>query len=192
MEEKVILRNRFLKLRSALNPVQVKAWSESIKEKVTNLKEFEKARMICCYLSFRKEVQTDEIIRHTLNSGKRVSVPVIKDNGNFFVSEIEDIERQLCEGKFGIRQPKEEFIKKVNPDEIDLIFVPGVVFDLKGQRLGWGRGYYDRCLSKLTKETFLVGLAYDFQVIRRLPSKKYDILMGKIITEKRIILVKSS
>ncbi|MDR3253687.1 MAG: 5-formyltetrahydrofolate cyclo-ligase, partial [Endomicrobium sp.] len=85
-----------------------------------------------------------------------------------------------------IRQPEIIPDDIVKQDNIDLIFVPGLAFDVLGYRMGYGKGYYDRWLKNLPSEK-IVGLAYDFQIADKLPSEKYDIPVGLIITEKRVI-----
>jgi len=74
--------------------------------------------------------------------------------------------------------------------DIDLVIVPGVVFDKSGHRIGYGHGYYDRFLDnleKINKNAVKVGLAYDFQIADKVPIEKHDVPVDKIVTEKRII-----
>ena len=86
---------------------------------------------------------------------------------------------------YGILEPKKDKIKNISSDKIDLIIVPGVAFDLKGNRMGHGKGYYDRFLN-LVKSTS-IGLAFEFQIIENIPVESHDKPIDMIITEKRII-----
>ena len=127
--------------------------------------------------------------------GKRVVLPLVIDRqGKMEVFEVKkDYKKQLTKGAFGIMGIKKSLMEKFNKNNIEMVIVPGIVFDKKGQRIGFGYGYYDRFLKKLKKEVFRVGLAYELQVINEIPfKKKYDVDMNSIITEKRVINVKKA
>jgi 5-formyltetrahydrofolate cyclo-ligase len=84
-------------------------------------------------------------------------------------------------------EPKHDILNKANIEDIDLIIVPGVVFDEHCNRIGFGAGYYDRFLPKRAKNSSTIGLAYDYQIINKIPTGDYDIPLDFIISEKRII-----
>ena len=85
---------------------------------------------------------------------------------------------KMHRGKFNIPEPTTD----PYTGKIDLILLPGVAFDLKGNRLGRGGGYYDRYLSQIDKDTILVGVGYDFQMIEEVPSGKHDKKMDYVVT----------
>ncbi len=162
--------------------------SQRIKEKLFSLKEFKKAHTILFYYSKGSEVGTREMMEEALWEGKRVLLPKVRRR-EIYLGEIKDLERDVEKGSFGILEPKKTS-KKTTTKEINLVILPGIAFNLKGKRIGYGKGYYDRFLKRLSKKVSLVALAYDFQIVNSLPVKRHDRSVGKIITETRIIDVK--
>jgi 5-formyltetrahydrofolate cyclo-ligase len=193
--DKNSLRDKFRKLRDSLLVKDKEKKSKRIAQRVFSLQEFRKARVIMFYFNFEGEVRTEEMIDAALNMGKRVVLPVVIDRqGKMEVFEVKkDYKKQLTKGAFGIMGIKKSLMEKFNKKNIEMVIVPGIVFDKEGQRIGFGYGYYDRFLKKLKKEVFRVGLAYELQVINKIPfKKKHDVNMNLIITEKKIIKVKEA
>src|SRR3989338_3616519 len=89
---------------------------------------------------------------------------------------------------FGILEPKESYQREFNPDKLDIVIVPGIAFDKNGHRIGYGYGYYDRFLKTIRKETLKIGLAYDFQLIEKIPEERHDVPVDIILTEKEIAI----
>jgi len=193
-EKKRKLRQEFLKRRDNLSRDEINSKSEKIEKKLFALPEFQRAKTVMFYVSFRSEVKTEKMIRNALNLKKRIAVPVV-DGEKIVVSEIKNLKEELIEGSFGIREPKKEFRRRMNQKKIDLVVVPGVVFDKRGGRLGYGRGYYDRFLrSKSIRSRMnhshqcaLIGFAFDLQIARKIPLVEKDMKVDKIVTESRII-----
>lgn len=154
--------------------------STLIGEKLSGLSEFKRAKTVMFYVSLDEEVNTENMIDETLLMGKQVVVPVIKE-GKIIASPITDRKKDLVRGSFGIYEPLKENARSIQPDRIDLVIVPGVAFDLLGNRLGRGKGYYDRFLAGLIPETCTVGLAFDFQVVEDLPRTPHDIPVKKLL-----------
>jgi len=132
------------------------------------------------------------MINLTLNEGKNVVVPAIKnlEDGKMCavrISKLEDAYQLV----YGVRQPEIDSAVIVEKDDIDLIFVPGVVFNTAGYRTGYGKGCYDKWLKNVPFEKS-VGLAYDFQITDEIPVGKYDIPVGAIVTEKKVIRVRGN
>jgi 5-formyltetrahydrofolate cyclo-ligase len=159
--------------------------SELIAERVFGDPDFIAARTVALYKSLSSEVCTDLIISRALGQGKRVVLPkVFGDTMRFF--EIREGEA-LQKSSFGVLEPAGEESRYVAPGEIDLVLVPGLCFDRGGNRLGFGRGYYDRFLALTEAKT--VGLCFDEQLCTAgvIPVDEYDVKMRKIITEKESI-----
>lgn len=152
-----------------------------IKDKLFNMDVFKNASNILFYASFDGEVDTFEMIKSSLKVGKTVGLPVIeKNNPHILPIVIHNFERDLEEGPYGIKQPK---IKPGNEmKRIDMAIVPGIVFDKNNHRLGRGAGYYDRFLSSLPPSIYTLGLAFDFQIIERLPVEKHDVQLKHVLT----------
>ena len=157
--------------------------SAIIKSKLFNIEEFKKAKVVMFYVSLKDEVDTFIMIDEALKAGKRIAVPVIlKEEKRLIAGEIHNRLEDLESQHFGIYQPRQDRVKEIPLDDIDLVVVPGVAFDRKNIRLGRGHGYYDRFLSGLPKKTKTIGLAFDFQVLEDLPQDPHDVPVSKIIT----------
>lgn len=144
---------------------------------------FERSRVLGLYQPIRNEVPTSDIFRTALVLGKRVAYPRVADLSLEFVEAWEPSCFQ--EGSFGIQEPTGG--RRVQRDDFDLLVVPGVGFDCKGGRLGYGKGYFDRFLAGGLFGGKLVGLCYEMQLVALLPREGHDILMDIVVTEKRTI-----
>jgi 5-formyltetrahydrofolate cyclo-ligase len=141
--------------------------SKLVKEKLFRDKVFKKAKVVLFFISFGGEINTQDMIKEVRKSGKIVAVPVCKRNGIIRPSVLLEKAR-LMRGLYGISEPA---IKRfVNLEDLDLVIVPGIAFDKKGNRLGRGKGYYDRFLRKLPEKSSSIGLAFDFQILPSIPS----------------------
>jgi len=186
MEEnpKKALRTRLLDLiRNQKEDIRLKK-SELIKAALFKTLEFRAAKMIMFYSAFDGEVETLEMIKQAQTLGKKIVLPVtIKEKKEIIPSLIINLEESLTNGPYGIKQPKENITQEVDSCAIDLVIVPGVAFDKKGNRLGRGEGYYDRFLKKLPQKTPKIGLAFDFQVVDCLPCvEKHDVSVSSVIS----------
>jgi len=151
--------------------------SEKIQQKVRVY--LDKVQNVCIYISKDHEVETKNLIRELLNV-KNILIPFV-DGNNLKISQIHN-HSNLQMGKYGVLETKN---KQEFEGNIDLIIVPGLAFDKKGNRLGRGKGYYDRFLKRING--LKVGLAFDEQVIDNLPIEKHDVPLDLIITDKQII-----
>jgi len=193
-EKKRKIRQEFLKKRNNLSRDEIKSKSEKIEKELFSLPEFQRAKTVMFYVSFRSEVETEKMTRNALKLKKKIVIPVVHGE-KIVVSEIKNLKKELTKGSFGIKEPKKEFRRRVNQKEIDLVVVPGVVFDKRGGRLGYGRGYYDRFLrsksirSRMSRsrQCALIGLAFDLQIARKIPLVKRDMKVAKIVTESGIV-----
>ena len=185
------LRNDILKKRDLLSRVEQRERSCSITNNVKNMVEFRDAATVLVYVDFRSEVVTRPLIDYMLQCGKKVVVPVtlIQDKDLLTVF-ITNPERELAPGYCSIPEPIVEIREKqtVSPDIIDIIFLPGSVFDERGGRMGYGGGYYDRFVSIKAPQALRVGLAYELQVVKRAPLQDHDEFMDFIVTEERTII----
>ena len=137
------------------------------------------------YMALPQEVQTWQIITQARQSQKRVAVPVIRGQDLVAVTLSEAL-TQLRRGRFGILEPYGT-LRVVDPQEIGCIAVPGIAFDARGGRLGFGKGYYDRFLRQLPVTTYRCGLAFGIQVVPCVPQAPHDICMHGIVTEQGYI-----
>lgn len=162
--------------------------SKRIMEILFSLKEFKDAGVIHFFVNTRSEVFTDEMIRGALLIGKRVVAPLIDSaNRRLLLSEIKDYDKDLIPGYWGILEPKRESFREVSIDDVHLMVMPGLAFDEKGGRIGYGGGYYDRLLSVRNRKMPLVAVSFDLQIVRNVPIHEKDVRVDKIVTESRVI-----
>lgn len=186
MKQKI--RQELIAKRQALSLDYVENKSQIIAQKVTALPEFNKAKTIMVYLAFRNEVDTHHIIQGALVQEKRIVVPISqRQDWKIIPAEIKNYPDDLEEGTYGILEPKPQAYHPVEPQEIDLVLIPGVAFDERGYRLGYGAGYYDRFLSRLRPDAVTMALAYEMQILPDVYPESHDQKVDLIITEERII-----
>jgi len=187
---KSALRKAVLQERMALSSAEVTENSKLIINKVMAMKEYYRAKTVMMYLDFRNEVRTGTLVSRSMDDGKRVVVPATEKKDSVLIpSLIVDYPGDLQPGNWGILEPKPHCLRPVEPGDIDLVFVPGVAFDLRGNRLGYGGGYYDRFLAKLSSRSVFIALAFEMQVRRYVYPAVHDIAMHYLVTEKRLIKI---
>lgn len=184
---KNILRKKLIDVRKKLSHREILGKSKKIERRLFSLKEFKNASTILFYISYDNEVYTHDMIKKCLHSRKNIVVPVADTKNEILIlSKLENWD-DLEKGSYGILEP--ETVIRVPSDELDLIIVPGVGFDEKGNRLGHGKGYYDKLLQKTNTKT--IGLAFECQMVEEIPIDQNDVPVDMIITEERIIHITS-
>lgn len=188
--DKKILRKEILKERDNINTVEREQMDKKILKRFFESNYYAEARNIFIYISYGSEINTRKIINKALKENKKIYVPRTEFKNRLMDAvEIKSLDN-LTENSYGILEPlkKEPYIE---PGELDLIVVPGVAFDRNGGRMGYGAGFYDRYFKKINtdniKKITKLALAYDFQVIERVPMNEQDIPVNYIITEKEFI-----
>lgn len=184
------IREDIIKLRDNQLPSSASSKSLLIKNKLFSFEYFKGAKMVMFYVSNKSEVSTHLMIKESLSMGKEVVVPQTDPkNKKLNIFQITNFEEDLKEGIWGILEPKNT-CKKVDLKNIDLVIVPAVAYDIKGYRVGYGGGYYDRFLPEFynsNKNGKTIGLAYELQITDKIPANKFDQKVNFIITEERII-----
>ena len=181
---KDVLRQAILKIRTSLSDERLDKMSDNIEMEILSISEFTRANTIAGYHSIGSEVRTLKILNRMLQMKKILVLPKVIDTMIVF-AQVKDLIDDLEVGKYKIMTPKDDCEQVEN---VDLVFVPGIVWDEWGHRIGYGHGYYDRCLSRLQATS--IGLAYDFQVFDEIPYEKNDFRVDMIVTDRRIIVAK--
>lgn len=177
---KEVIRKKMRRLRRELTDEQIKEYSEIIRYKLESRKAFKEAETVMMYISFSHEPETIPIIKNLLEQGKNVVVPVSELSTNTIIpTYIHNID-ELRKGAYGILEPT--IIRAVDPADIDVVVIPGIAFDMHRNRLGFGKGYYDKFLG--TTDAQRIALCYDFQIVDDLPTDEFDLPMNLILTEK--------
>jgi len=185
---KAKMRKKILDERKSVSRAGILAASETIARRLFRLSEFKRAKTVMFYVSEGGEVHTHRMIREALRSGKRVLAPAMGEGKKILLPvAIRDFDRELSPGKWGILEPDPKKNSPVSLSEIDLVVIPGVAFDLRGNRLGRGEGYYDSFLKKVFPAVPRVALAFEWQLVKKVPVAPHDIPVDRIITEKRSI-----
>lgn len=185
METKKDIRSQYIKKRDALSQEEVNVKSDKILYQLFNLTEYKDAKYILLYADYHNEVATNKIFEDARQRGKKIYFPKVFGQEMEFYS-VDSLE-ELRFGYKGIREPQENPIKRFfyKKQDTTIMIVPGVAFDMKGYRVGYGKGYYDKYLfEKKMISTF--ALAYAFQILEHVPSDAHDIKMDKIITEELV------
>jgi 5-formyltetrahydrofolate cyclo-ligase len=165
--------------RDAMTEEAITRLSKAAQSRVLENKKFETSRSVGAYFAFGSEVRTDAIIDEALRLGKKVSLPRVEGEMIRFY-EFSD-RKNLVSGKYGILEP----LPSSETTDIDLLVVPGVAFDMKGYRLGYGKAYYDKYLSH--DGAYSIGLAFSFQVIDRFARDPHDKRLNALATDQSFI-----
>ena len=167
------IRKELLYLRDNLEDRYNK--SMIIKNKILDLDIYKNSKVVAIYYSMKSEVDTKELIEESLSLGKKVLLPrIINKNKMIFIAI--NKETNYERNSFGVMEPiGEEY------SDIDLIICPGVAFDKDNNRLGYGRGYYDKYLAK--HNIYKIGICYKEQLIDKIDTDEYDIKMDMIVTD---------
>ncbi|MSS71076.1 MAG: 5-formyltetrahydrofolate cyclo-ligase [Candidatus Latescibacteria bacterium] len=181
--EKARIRQEMIALRQGLSGEEIVQKGCSILRHLLALPEYRDAGLIHSFVSMPGEVDTRALIEQALASGKRIAVPVVeRGRRNLRHAEIGALGDLRPEGAWGLLQPPPERIQGVATREIGLVIVPGLAFDLRGNRVGFGAGYYDRFLGGMAAPK--VAVAYAFQVLPGVPVTEQDVAVDVIVTEE--------
>lgn len=189
MQIKQEMRKKILCLRNKMNPGEVIEKSQKIFDKLYNVPAFFKAVSYLFYFSFKNEVKTDIIMDKILASGKNIYLPCIdREKDLLQIYAANSLSECRKTEPYGIREPDPSIHRKlIDLSVLDVVVCPGIVFDLQGNRIGFGKGYYDKLLKKFKGKIPLIGLGYDFQIVKNIVKADWDISMDFVISEKRII-----
>lgn len=182
------LRQTIFAARDALSPEEINLKSAAITRRLYALDAYRASQTIMFFLSFRSEVNTRPVVEKSLACGKKVVVPrAVPETRTLTLSYLHHWESDLMTGFYGIPESRPEALRPAVPSAVDLLIVPGVAFDLKGNRLGYGGGYYDRFMALLRPGVPFVALCFELQIVETVPVKPWDRRVDWILTEARTI-----
>ena len=177
-------RKRLAHIRNSFNPKERNKLSELIKNNLLNLEEYKNAKTVLLYCSFGSEVETNNMIRKSVDNKITLLPLIIPEEKTIVACKIQDVKNDVNPGYSDILEPRKH-CKEHNKNKINLVIVPGIAFGEKGERLGYGGGYYDRFLKDFTGD--IVGICFENQITDKILLENHDIKMHKIVTEKRVI-----
>ena len=184
-KQKSDLRKQVLSQRQELD---TKAWqekSEKITEKVRQLNEFRNANAVHCYVSMndRNEVATDSLIDDVLKSGRQLIVPVTNFEDGTLTHSLLPAKNILKKNEWGVKEPAK--INEFAISNLDIILIPMAAADRNGNRLGYGKGFYDRFLKE--SRAFKVGMIFHEFLFDEIPTESFDEKLDAIITDREVI-----
>lgn len=174
------------------NQLNKDAVSQAIVNRFIELPEYASAATVMFYVDVRDEVRTRHALPDAIQGNKRIVIPYCVD-GELELFHLESMD-ELEIGMYKILEPRAELrdtaSKRLAPEDLDLIMVPGVAFDAQGGRTGHGKGYYDKLLEHARPDAPLVALAFECQMFPEIPCEQHDIYMDKVVTEQRVCIGK--
>ena len=182
---KETLRKKYLFIRKNLSSYDCFMKSISAQQRFLASRFFSESKVFGLYYPILNEVQTFQIISQAILNLKTVCLPTIVNEQIIFFKY--DPNKRLRIGKYGIMEPE---VTSENMNHcLDVVITPGVVFDITGNRIGYGKGYYDKFFnSNACQSKTLVGLGYDFQLIlKKIPCNAQDVKMSALVSDKRMI-----
>jgi len=184
VQEKTQIREEIKRKRQRLGRFRKIILDGKIRSQIESFEPFQQASTILLYASMKGEVDTLKFIKKH-HDKKRIILPTVcTDNNTLKLYHLENM-RELHAGYQGILEIPHCTKDTAQPEDIDLCIVPGLAFDMQGNRIGYGKGFYDELLGKIDAPK--AALAYDFQVYPQVPATKYDIPVSHIITPLKIL-----
>lgn len=183
---KSALRAQVRAARAAVPPAEREAAAEAVARRIAALPELAAARLVLGYCARSEEIDPFPALVRLRAQGARIAYPRVTGPGTLDLHEIGD-ERELEFGSFSIREPVPH-APRVAPGDVDAVIVPGVAFDAKGRRMGYGGGFYDRLLPQLPPGCPRIAIAFDEQVVDEVPADTHDQGVDLVVTPSRIIV----
>ena len=179
------LRKKYIFIRNNIKNKKEK--SKIITDRIKMSDAYKDAKVIALYKSFSSEVDTSELINYSIGINKIVALPKVVGNELVFY-KINSLNDTLIKSEFGVEEPVENEVNLIDENDIDLVIVPGICFDREKNRLGFGKGYYDRFLSNIDAKT--IAVCFNEQILKTqiLPTNNNDIKMHQIITDAGIYI----
>lgn len=183
MESKKMLRKTILKKRATLSDEEQLLKGETIFNHLISMPEVLNASTIASFVDFNGEVDTRRFNQWCLDQGKKLVLPRIDMKSKVMTLHYVHNLDALVISDYGIEEPAPDQHVLTDISELDVVITPGVGFDLKGYRLGYGGGYYDRLFSKLSQSTPKIAIAFELQITEEIPIAEYDCPVTHLITE---------
>lgn len=179
------LRQRVLARRDGLSPKERQEKSHQVVTRLLAMPEVQGAKVLMVYASMGSEVDTTELVNWAWRQGKRVAFPLTVPRTKELLAVPVVGWEQLSPGTFGVREPDPRE-GQIPGQEIDAVIVPALAFDPRGYRIGYGAGYYDRFLPKVTGSK--IGIAFKEQLLPMVPAEVHDVPVDWVVTDQETIL----
>ncbi len=184
--DKASLRRAMRELRARIDPDDAAHWSARLVERLASLDDLAHAQTVCAYLAGAGEPDLDPLLETLIAQGRTVCVPIVHwQSGQMEAGVLDSLEAARIR-RHGIREAPEH-ARRLAPDELDMVIVPGLAFDASGNRLGRGGGFYDRFLSRMRPQTPVVGVCFECQVVHSVPTDRHDRPVDRVVTDRRVL-----
>jgi 5-formyltetrahydrofolate cyclo-ligase len=182
---KEALRKRLAALRRSLTAPTRQTYAERMCALLSEHEAFQRAHVVLAYSALRFEIDPRAAIERAWALGKTVALPRTLPETHEITPHVYRAGDELAESGFVIQEPLID-APEVDPSAVQLVLLPGLGFDPRGQRLGFGQGYYDRLLPRLPNAV-RIGLAYELSLLPEIPNAAHDIPVDYVITERRVL-----
>lgn len=180
---KAALRSEIRAKSKNLSSEKRKADSKNLCKKLKEQSFFQSAATVLFFAPLTTEVDLWPLLKESFSAEKIIALPRFDPASQSYVAcRVRNLQNEIVSGQFSIREPRENCVV-ISSREIDLILVPGVAFDLRGRRLGRGKGFYDRLLAEI--RGVKCGIAFDEQIAGEIPVEAHDVRMDFILTPTR-------
>lgn len=183
------IRKTIMAQREQLSAIARAEYSAAITERLLQLPEYRQAAAVLGYMNFGAEFASELWVEQVLAEGKRLALPKVNHHTDQLdLYWVDDLENQLAEGLWGIREPVVERCERLRSlNGVEFALLPGVAFARDGARLGYGRGFYDKLLANMTQRPVLAAAAFALQVVEFIPQEATDVKVEWIVTEQETI-----
>jgi 5-formyltetrahydrofolate cyclo-ligase len=179
------LREKMKARREVLTEKEYLELSSRVCDRLESLPFFIEAKTIAAYYPVHNEVDILLLLKKSIKNRKRILLPRISIQSKVSLDFVEVTDLELKIGPYGIPQPSSAAVN-IPLSEIDILLIPGLVFDHQHRRVGYGKGYYDRLLKKLSAKTKTIGVSFSFQIVESLPQNSFDRPVEIVVTEKQV------
>jgi 5-formyltetrahydrofolate cyclo-ligase len=183
------LRQSIIAARSGIALPERQHLNTLIVDRLFKLEAYQSAVTVLGYMNFGAEFAAEIFVRQALQDGKQVLLPKVnRETRQLDLYRVTDLALDVAPGRWNIREPVSERCEKVTDlVPVDFVLLPGVAFGLDGARLGYGGGFYDKLLARLSHQPSLVAAAYALQVVNNIPQEDTDRKVEWLITEQKTI-----
>jgi len=190
LSSKDTLRKQVLAHRDAISSEVHRTYSISLLMNLSSLPEWKKAKTVLLYLGIKTEFDPTPLVEAALSMEKTVVLPrILKGENRLEIRQVQSLDQNCIPGVWGLREPNPVTCPEITPLQLDFILVPGVAFDLKGNRMGYGAGFYDRLLSSPDLRAPRVSALFPEQCVDQVPHEPHDQPVDILVLPNQILRV---
>jgi len=187
------LRQEVLAKRDAISQATRQAYTVDLLVNISSLPEWKKANTVLLYLGIKTEFDPTPLVEAALSMEKTVVLPrILKAENRLEIRQIQSLDQDLVSGVWGLREPDPYSCPEIEPAKLDFVLVPGVAFDLQGNRMGYGAGFYDRLLSDQRLVAPRISAFFSEQLVDQVPHEAHDLPVDIMVMPRQILRARNS